>query len=609
VALQRYPFDYDTTLAAAIPDAVATSITVTAALPNPGGAFPVRVDTEVMLVTAGFGTVNGTVQRNYDGLGAAAHSNGARASGLLPPNSIHRWPQQELPLTSQPILDVGAPGQSRAGRNWNVQDFYGAGLDDPILVANLADTTTFGTDGRSLTNNGTVPFSAVGIDGTSAVSNLNGATQYFSIANIANDPLARGKGTWAGWFKSPKGGSGGVLMSRFSSDTSADSFMVRVSGNKIQIYGYVGAAIQNHSSATNIEDDNWHFWTMTHDGATVRLYMDGTQDSSWSQGLWNTGTTPLTIGGTWNYHVGQIGPSFIHADVLTLSQIRYLMASKVSHGLGVLPTSVRCNVKRRRKSGQWIATDFPSTPLRLFAGGSITDLGSGGLSLTANGSIAKTRGIGGIANEAYQGGSGKSLSGSDAGLPTTGARSMGIWIDEFTDPGTTGQWIMGYGTGSGTGAFEFSVNSGAAGRIAIDNWSANITTADVGCNDGKPHLLVATYDSAAIDGAKTKLYFDGKLVGWDSATQTTVLGGTLRVGNYLPGAQQASFFFTGAFGGEFITGYAMTGPQIRAIMAKGAAPTSVQSNIGELVGWDASNVYPLFLDAAISDAVDIAVLA
>lgn len=67
-----------TTLAAAITTTGQSSITVSAYVGFPTtAAFSILIDTEVLRVTAGYGTTTWTVTRGYDSTTAATHSNGA----------------------------------------------------------------------------------------------------------------------------------------------------------------------------------------------------------------------------------------------------------------------------------------------------------------------------------------------------------------------------------------------------------------------------------------------------------------------------------------------------------------------------------------------------
>lgn len=77
-----------TTLTAAIVSTSATSITVASSASLPTDRFTLTVDSEQLLVTAGYGTTTLTVQRGYGGTTAATHSNGATCTwttlGLYP---------------------------------------------------------------------------------------------------------------------------------------------------------------------------------------------------------------------------------------------------------------------------------------------------------------------------------------------------------------------------------------------------------------------------------------------------------------------------------------------------------------------------------------------
>src|SRR4051812_17753160 len=59
--------------------------------------------------------------------------------------------------TALPVLDVGQPGQIRAGRQLAATDFTKMGLAAPAGLWNLGDLTDASGNGRSLLNKGSVP--------------------------------------------------------------------------------------------------------------------------------------------------------------------------------------------------------------------------------------------------------------------------------------------------------------------------------------------------------------------------------------------------------------------------------------------------------------------
>ncbi len=71
-----------TTLGAALATDDGTSATLTVAL-QPGAAFDIRIEDELINVSAGFGTTSITIARGQHGSTAATHLNGAAVSRLV----------------------------------------------------------------------------------------------------------------------------------------------------------------------------------------------------------------------------------------------------------------------------------------------------------------------------------------------------------------------------------------------------------------------------------------------------------------------------------------------------------------------------------------------
>lgn len=83
-ALEAFANDFETSLSAAITTTTATSITVAGFSGAPtSGNFRVRIDNEILLVTAGHGTTSWTVRRGQEGTTAATHSSGAAVVHIL----------------------------------------------------------------------------------------------------------------------------------------------------------------------------------------------------------------------------------------------------------------------------------------------------------------------------------------------------------------------------------------------------------------------------------------------------------------------------------------------------------------------------------------------
>ena len=116
---------------------------------------------------------------------------------------------------------------------------------------------------------------------------------------------------------------------------------------------------------------------------------------------------------------GRIDEAFITADVLSDDQIRNLYCAKILHTLGVAPTRVSLNVRRRRRGATLAVVDFPTQPLRLynFSGGSLGDEGSNGAALTNNGGAVSVVGVDGSSGNSFLFSSAsQTLSATDAGF-------------------------------------------------------------------------------------------------------------------------------------------------------------------------------------------------
>jgi hypothetical protein len=84
MATEQFANNAQTTLSAAITSTIGTSLSVASASGFPSSAqYRIRVDNELMLVTAGAGTTTWTVTRGLEGTTAATHSNGATVTQVL----------------------------------------------------------------------------------------------------------------------------------------------------------------------------------------------------------------------------------------------------------------------------------------------------------------------------------------------------------------------------------------------------------------------------------------------------------------------------------------------------------------------------------------------
>lgn len=533
-------------------------------------------------------------------------------------------------LANQSILEVGMSGQIKAGHKLRLVDFSTLlGLPTvPVGLFNLTNLTNLGSGGN-LVNKNAVTFVSdiLGVAGEAA--QLRGASGipandpvlYIDDTGGA-DPFRIKTGSIGCWFKSPKRGlTQSVITKIVTGGASADILfqLYVLSNNTINAACYAGGASWSAGGIMDICDDKWHHVVVTYDANFIRIHLDGLLEAIAPMGgvIAPTGFGPFNIGGFGGNagtnvsqpFYGRVDEAFVTHDILSEDEVRLLYSAAIAHGFGAVPKSVIININRRRKGAAIVSGDFPNQPLRGYNLDTLNDFGSGGVLLTANpstGAIAQAPGPDGTKDTARRyTGTHQGDSGSAAGLPTTGARSMGCW---FKTTGTT-KAPMGYGTPSGEGAFNLNV--GGTGLLNCDTWTSNRVSSSQPVNDGQWHHAVVTYDPAPTDLLRFKLYIDGKLVdaqvGAAITTDLTVTANRFRVGSYSDGTTP----FLGDVARAFLYQGALTESQVRALYLKsgqdlGPSPKDAGDHVE---GMDATYVYGIFDSLETQHKVNLAVAA
>jgi hypothetical protein len=519
-------------------------------------------------------------------------------------------------LNMAPVLDVGLAGQIRAGRQLTLADFTGRGLAAPAGLWNLSDLTDASGNGRNLTNKGAVPF-GVGINGqvsTAAVFAGSTAQALYIADTGAADPFRIRTGSWGCWFRTAKRGIAQQLIGKTGASLAVSSWSASVSAaNVLQPFASDGATqAALVPSMSDVCDDRWHHVTCTHDGTTLRTYVDGVLEStvSYSGALNATATAPLNIGAygadgataAGNSNYGRVDEAFVTADVLSEDQIRNLYCAKLAHGLGVAPSDVRLDVTRRKRGGPLAPTDFPTQPVRLhnFTGGALTDQGSGGVALGGSGTLFLVAGADGVKDGAYSYGGLGQLIATDAGLPAAlASRSYGCWLKTTSTAAAIA--VMAWGTSNTADALLWVASGIIRAASSADNAQGPFVA------DGQWHHVIVTEDNAAGDGVRRKLYVDGRLVAGSTVMNPITLAGAnrFRVGAHSDGTLP----FVGQIDGAFVCGYALTFEQIAALYAKGslALPLSPKNAGDHVEGFDATNVYATFDSLDSTAQIDLGV--
>ena len=522
-------------------------------------------------------------------------------------------------LSARTIQDVGLANQIRAGRQLSPADFGAMGLAAPLGLWNLSDLTDVSGNGRNLLNKGGVPF-GVGINGgvntAAQFSGNTGQALYIPDTGVA-DPFRIKTGSFGCWFKTAKRGVTQIPLSKWPSVNGQNSWIAQISLNNVFL-GAVsidGSVAISATCVTDVCDDRWHFGVITFDGTNVKSYVDTVLEGSVPVGgVIFPGSSPLNLGcyaadsstlGVSPFY-GRIDEAFITADVLSDDQVRNLYCAKILHTLGVAPTRVSLNVRRRRRGATLAVADFPTQPLRLynFSGGSLGDEGSNGVALTNNGVALPVGGVDGSSGNAFNFNGAQYLSSTDAGLPAAlASRSYGCWVKTTSAP-SAGMAILVWGS-AGNDA-RFSTN-GTAGQIQSGSGSDAMVGPFVA--DGQWHYVIATEDNAAIDGVKRKLYFDGRLVATSLVLNSITLAGVghVHIGNYLDNTSPV----TGQIDGVFVCGYALTAEQIATLYAKSLlALLPSPKNVGDHIeAMDAASLLATFDTLDTNAQVDVGVAA
>lgn len=489
-------------------------------------------------------------------------------------------------LVQQAILDIGIPGQIRAGRQLTLADFTNLGLAAPVGLWNFSNNPNDSSGaGLNLTAKGTAVYNRgiEGIDSTAAV--FDGSKAFYLADTGTSDPFRLKVGTFAAWVRSPKQGVYQSIMTKRGAAPQL-GYYLRIRDTNIANFGfsYDGTTIYEINGLSKICDDRWHFVVGTHDGILMNLYVDGTLEASALHG--NNGAA-LIFGSNQPFNIGaydadastagveplfgRIDEAFLTSEVLSQDKVFNLYCAKIPHTLAAVPSGVSLNVYPGSKGASLVSGDFPSAPLRLynFNGGSLANEGSNsGAGLTATGTPVVVAGVDGSKENSYNFSGAQRFTATDAGLPSgTATCSFGCWFK--CSNGTATLYILDWGAGASPGTSDARIYL-VAGVLMVAAGSGtpigNTPGVTPFVSDGQWHFIVVTHDNAASDGIKRKVYLDGRMVASSTALSALTLAGANRfvVGSSIASANN----YIGQIDTVFVIDRALLMGEINALYTK-----------------------------------------
>ena len=326
---------------------------------NGSGVGRLYVDGQLAGTTSGF-TTNATTSQVFVGKDAGG---GSQFVGMA----------EDLFATSQTLTDSQVnviyskrfKGQQLAGGHvLDADSFPLTSLVGKATFYNLSANANDGSaNAKNLTNNGSTPFTGLGLFGAADAANLDGVDDNFSSTDAffnyaSGRPFAMG-----GWFAladwTPSGTS--ILFANFTSGSDRGPYVFASSANLYAFASTNGTSDDIGITTTanvGLVDGSWHHVALTFDGSVMRLYLDGVVIGSTVTTGQRTMTAPTYRIGAYQstasgFMKGRARESFFVKDVaLTDSDILKLMSARLD-----LPSSVLVGIQDQNWKTNVISED------------------------------------------------------------------------------------------------------------------------------------------------------------------------------------------------------------------------------------------------------------
>ena len=317
-----------------------------------------------------------------------------------------------------------------------------------------------------------------------------------------------------------------------------------------------GNVTTSFAATTNVSDNNWHFVSLTYDGTTGKIYVDGKPESQTTAVSGNLDSMPSApkVGYENNnrwYFNGSIDQVRIYNYARTAAQIAWDYNRGGPVGWWKFD---ECSGNTAHSSNTSYSSSLDGT-ITIGASGTQT---SAGTCSSGTSTEAWNNGASGKFNSSLN------FDGTDdqVSLPTTlgtfSVASVTGWFKN-SSAGTIISALNGY-----CGDQIIYSDSNAFGQLCFSNGTYKTVYSGVNTLDNLWHHGVTTFD-----GTYVRFYLDGRLVGTSgtvTAGVTTHFTENNKIGSYLG----SSSYFTGQIDDVRVYNYALTAAQVKTLFNDGA---------------------------------------
>lgn len=343
----------------------------------------------------------------------------------------------------------------------------GSGADLSGLTLNFENSLLNESSGANLSSSGTISYAA-GVSGQAL--SLNGSSYVYTTTM---QPVNNGDFTVEGWIKSTVNSvSGGASRTIFRKDNYDQVYLSVGSGNLVYGWGQI-------TSPTSLTDGNWHYFAVSKQSGTARMYVDGAFVGSVADGTNHSSTTAYvgSYNGGHGFFSGLLdGIKYTNSAVYTSTSGYappadpfFSSVTLLIHGDGLAGGNNFSDVKGNTVTGvgssQFSATNKWGSGSIQLSGSSVSIPDSTSLRLGAGDFTVE-----GWVNSAYN----------------SATLTMPI-LSQYDDAGSAGSWILGIQSN------KLIVFSGGT------SWTGTTTV-----NDGIWHHIAFTRS-----GSSNKVFIDG----------------------------------------------------------------------------------------------------